>query len=93
MEIVNKLDFTDNAVNRYNNKPSLLFFSKENRDRAYKLLKAEGINCRRSRVLNQQLHPEYIEDFKGEIETGLGNCMYQMFWAKLWSIERPYGGN
>ena len=66
---------------------SVHFCNKANRDTVFKLAKAEGLNIKKSSIKNQQLHPEYLEDYKGTYNTGFGNTDYQMFWANLYNIE------
>jgi hypothetical protein len=87
METVNKSDYTDQAVSRIRMNHDLVYQNKENRDKAFALVKVAGINAKKGSVTCQQLHPEYIEDYVGEIQTGFGNTMYEMFWAKLYKLE------
>lgn len=69
---------------------SRLFISREKRDEAYRV--ARG-NTRgklvRGTVKGQQLHPMYIEDWEGpeKDQTGLGNTVYKMYHAKLYSLD------
>lgn len=86
MNIVNKRDNTDIAVSRAQVKQRLLYSKKENRDKAVTLLKNTGITCFKSVLNNQYIHPEYIEDYQGEIEIGFGNTMYQTRFEKLYLI-------
>jgi hypothetical protein len=65
---------------------SELYISKAKRDARAKQLKAEGHLVRRGTVRNQQLHPQYIEDFEGALETGFGNTQYQMSWSVLYEV-------
>jgi hypothetical protein len=87
MEIVHKRDNTDIAVSRAQVKQRLLFQSKENRDKAYLLLKQAGITSIRGVTGITYIHPEYIEDYKGEIEIGFGNTMYQTSFTKLYILS------
>ena len=88
MELYNKNDFTLDAVQRFNVKNKLNFLSKVNRDKAFDLLKGAGVNVRKTTSSNVRLHPEYVEDYVGEIEIGFGNSMYQTPFKKLYKIER-----
>ena len=88
METIQKTDYTHNAVDRINSKRHLKFMSKSNRDIAFKLI-LKDINSpavKKSSVSGQLIHPEYIEDYVGEIETGFGNSMYQTYFKKLYKI-------
>ena len=60
MEERDKTDYTEDAVNRIQSRKHLVYQSKANRDRAFKMVKAAGLNARRSTTRNQQLHPEHI---------------------------------
>jgi hypothetical protein len=86
MNIVHKRDNTDIAVSRAQVKQRLLYSKKENRDKAYILLKNAGITSFKSSLGLTLIHPEYIEDYSGEIETGFGNTMYQTRFAKLYIL-------
>lgn len=65
------------------------YISKKNRDRRFKELKAQGKRVFKSTINNQQLHPQYINDFEGEEknQTGFGNVVYKTFFPKLYLIE------
>jgi|GEM_PF-6194595 len=76
-----------NTLNTIRNGRSVHFHKKENRDKIYSLAKAEGLSVRKSSIRNQQLHPEYLEDFEGSYETGFGNTDYQRFWSNLYNLE------
>ena len=84
-----KENTTLKAVERIQNKNKLLFMNKENRDTAFKLILKDlnTVAIKKSNISNQQTHPEYIEDYKGLIETGFGNDMYKTFFKKLYKIE------
>lgn len=88
MELVRKEDTSKDAVSQFRNKGSLLFSNKENRDRAYKQLVDAGYQVRRTVHNNQLIHPEYIEDYSGNIETGYGNTMYRTGFSKLYVIDK-----
>lgn len=88
MDVFDKKDYTDDAVQRFHVRGRLNFMSKVNRDRAFDLLKRNGISARKTMSSNVRLHPEYVEDYVGEIETGFGNSMYQTSFKKLYKIER-----
>ena len=63
-----------------------LFISKEKRDLLAAKLKQEGYNVKNSSCRGQQLHPEYVEDYEGLIETGFGNSQYQTFFSVLYKL-------
>jgi hypothetical protein len=87
MDIFHKKDYTSDVLNRVD-KRHLLFQSKENRDKAFDTLKAYGHNnIVKGTTSNQRIHPEYVEDYEGEIETGFGNSMYNTPFKKLYKIE------
>jgi len=86
MEIVNKRDYTNEVLNRLH-QPNLIYWNKENRDKAISILKANGYICRKKTIRNQKLHPEFIEDYTGTIEIGFGNTMYKTFFSKLYVLE------
>ena len=68
----------------------LLFQSKENRDMAFKELKAQGKAVKKSSISGQQLHPQYVEDFPDKsikADNGFGNVHYKTFFPKLYCIE------
>jgi hypothetical protein len=77
----------EEVYNHLQRKRRLHFQSKENRDKAYKLMKAKGLNVKRRSSIGQQIHPEYVEDYEGEIETGFGNTMYQRSFPVLYNLE------
>ena len=87
MEERDKTDYTEDAVNRIQSRKHLVFQSKANRDRAFTMVKAAGLNARRSTSRNQQVHPEYVEDYVGKIETGFGNVMYETVFPVLYRLE------
>ena len=64
-----------------------LYQSKEKRDARARELQAAGHSIRRSSVRNQQLHPMYVKDYVGPLDTGFGNTQYQTFWSVLYQIE------
>jgi len=85
MNILQKKNRTEDALNRIQVKSILHFMKKENRDRAFDLVKNE-FEVRKSVTNSQQLHPEYVEDYEGEIEVGFGNSMYQTYFKKIYNI-------
>ena len=87
METKQKSDYTNDAVNRLQNQRSLLYMNKSNRDRAFLLVKKAGLKARRTSVRGQRIHPEYIEDYSGTIETGFGNTMYESSFSILYKLE------
>lgn len=75
------------AVSRVQMRGSGLFQSMENREKVYGELLARGCSAKRSVVTGQQLHPEYVVDYEGTLETGFGNTQYQTYWSKLYSLD------
>lgn len=72
-----------------------LYISKARRDAEYRRLRAQGARPTRGRVVNQQLHPQYIRDAREEgvvFEVGFGNTDYRRFWAVLYALRLPPGG-
>jgi uncharacterized Zn finger protein (UPF0148 family) len=63
------------------------FQSKEHRDKVFKALKMKGLNVKKRVVKGQLLHPEYVEDYEGTVETGFGNTMYQTMFPTLYVVE------
>ena len=63
-----------------------LFQSKENRDQAWR---ESGSRGRRGTARNQQLHPQYVEDFEGpeKHDTGFGNTVYKTYFPVLYTTE------
>lgn len=86
MNIIPKIDKTKDVMNRLH-KSILHYANKENREIAYNILKNNGVIAKKSNSSNQQIHPEYIEDYTGMIEIGFGNSMYQTFFKKLYNLE------
>ena len=86
METINKIDTTKDILNRLH-KRILHYSNKLNRDIAISILKNVNVGFKLSASANQQIHPEYIEDYAGEIEIGFGNSMYQTYFKKLYNLE------
>lgn len=65
------------------------YLNLKTRNARAKQLKQEGykVSVRTSR--NQQIHPQYIVDWKGpeKNDTGFGNTVYKTFVSKLYCIE------
>lgn len=70
---------------------SLLFQSRELRDSVARLLKDRGVKHTKRVSKGQKIHPEYVADYVGHVETGFGNTMYRTYFANLYAIEAPYG--
>lgn len=67
-----------------------LYASKENRDKRYKELKAQGRKLRRGRTGPQQIHPQHVEDRRDTPEgrdRGFGNTVYKTFFSNLYTIR------
>ena len=60
---------------------------KENRDAAAQAYTAQGYKVRRRSQQAQLMHPMYIKDWKGELDTGFGNTQYQTYFAVVYSLE------
>lgn len=64
-----------------------LFQSREIRDDVARFLKEErGVTTRKGSSRNQCLHPEYVLDYEGTLETGFGNTQYQTHWPVLYRL-------
>ena len=63
------------------------FQSKEKRDAEAKRLVAAGHRVRRYSMRGQLLHPMYIADYEGPLDTGLGNTQYRTYWPVLYMVE------
>lgn len=87
MEQYQKTDTTNDVYERIQRKRVLHFMNKENRDRAFKILKQRGINARRSSRQGQIIHPDYVEDYVGDVETGFGNTDYKRMFPVLYNLE------
>ena len=87
MEVIKKVFDREEAKNKAFSVVGTLFKDKGKRDEVAKELKGLGYKVKRGNATNQQLHPEYVEDYEGSIETGFGNSMYQMFWRKLYTLK------
>lgn len=68
----------------------LTFINKKNRDARAIELKKKGFIVKKLSVRNQQLHPEYIEDWKKGFKTGVGNTDYQTFHKVLYILTWEY---
>jgi hypothetical protein len=74
----------------FGGKYHLLYAEKDNRDRRYDDLRKNGVQATRSRVLNQQLHPMYVEDRRDtEVgrQTGIGNEAYKTLFSVLYTLD------
>lgn len=69
---------------------NLHFQNKENRDKKFKELKDSGLNVVKRSISNQQIHPQYVEDFPDlsiKADNGFSNTHYKTHFPKLYSIE------
>lgn len=64
-----------------------LFISKEKRNLLASKLKQEGHIVKKSSCRGQFIHPEYVEDYEGQIETGFGNSQYNTFFKVLYGLH------
>lgn len=62
---------------------------KAKRDLRYKefVIQYGKDRVRRYSMSNQQLHPQYVTDWDGELVTGFGNTQYQTLFPKLYMVE------
>jgi hypothetical protein len=65
----------------------ILFQHKDMRDDVFRILKSRGLKVKKGSSRSQNIHPEYIADYVGIIETGFGNSMYRTYFAHLYSIS------
>ena len=65
----------------------MLFQSKTIRDEVFTILKQRGKSIKKRTTSGQRIHPEYVTDYIGTLETGFGNSQYQTFFGKLYVIE------
>lgn len=63
------------------------FQSKKLRDAVARLVAKRGIIATKGVRHNQNMHPEYVDDYEGEIETGFGNTMYDTFFKALYTLS------
>ncbi len=61
------------------------FESKSLRDEVASLLKKKGIQTKKSSSFDT-IHPQYVTDYVGYVETGFGNSQYQMSF-KLYNLN------
>jgi hypothetical protein len=69
---------------------SYTFMKKENRDAKARELKNQGINFKKRSWSNQQLHPQYVNDYPYELakeDCGFGNTVYKTVFSKIYTIE------
>jgi len=64
----------------------LHFQSKEVRDEVYKKLRGK-MDLKRKSIHGQILHPQYIADYEGQVETGIGNTQYKTMFPTLYELE------
>ena len=78
----------DESVRKIENgKKCLTFQSKENRKLVAARLKALGYKVRYSSMRNQQLHPQYVDDWENDLDTGFGNVQYRTFFSVLYMLH------
>lgn len=69
-----------------------VYQTRENRDMAYRELIQQGAqkhHLRRFTLRNQQLHPQYVNDYQGQEreQTGFGNTVYKTYFPVLYILE------
>lgn len=64
-----------------------LYMKKENRDARAKVLRKQGFKVSRGSYRNQQMHPEYIRDWEGEVHTGFGNTQYRTWFTAVYEVS------
>lgn len=57
------------------------------RDAVAEVLKAEGHQVKKTSSRGSVLHPEYVQDFIGEFETGFGSTDYTTHWKTLYNVQ------
>lgn len=60
------------------------FQNQQSRNEAWK---AAGKPGRRTSIHNQLLHPQYVADWTGPVETGFGNTQYKTHFGVLYSWQ------
>jgi len=60
---------------------------RRNRDERAKELRKQGWRVRVYTMRNQQCHPEYIKDYEGYYETGVGNAYYKTLFPRLYCLQ------
>lgn len=69
------------------------YMNKENRDKRFKELKAQGHAVIKRSSSNQLMHPQYIMDYPNkdiQADNGIGNGYYKTHFAKIYKIESAY---
>ena len=66
--------------------PRELYQDMKRRNARAKELRSQGHTVRRSSHRNQLLHPQYVVDWEGAVETGLGNTMYKTPFSVLYEV-------
>lgn len=64
-----------------------LFQSQELRNKVCAKLISDGQSVTKRSTRGQQLHPEYVTDYVGTIESGFGNSQYQTYWSVLYEVN------
>jgi hypothetical protein len=64
-----------------------LFENKKLRDEVYRVLTKEGVRVKRHLSRNQEIHPQYVTDWKNGFQTGFGNTDYKTFFGSLYGLE------
>ena len=67
-----------------------IFMSLKNRNVEAKKLKADGYKVIVHTSTNQQLHPQYVEDYPYQDvknDNGFGNTVYKTFFKSLYIVE------
>ena len=62
------------------------FQNKTTRDEVAKALNRLGISVHLGSIACQNLHPEYVTDYVGTLETGFWNSQYMTYWPKLYKV-------
>ena len=57
------------------------------RDERAKELRRAGWRVRVYTMRNQQCHPEYVKDYEGYYEIGIGNTDYKTVFPRLYCLE------
>lgn len=69
-----------------NGKTSFTFQSKDARKLVAAKLRKLGYKVRYSSIRNQRLHPEYVDDWEYDVDSGFGNVQYRTWFTVLYNL-------
>jgi hypothetical protein len=64
-----------------------LYLSLVARNARAKELKAKGYSVMCRTANGQNLHPQYVVDYRKDFQTGFGNTDYKTYFSKLYIVE------